>query len=190
MTTFCVATIDADPLQPHHGVLAGADLASIQDGRRAAAAIIAAAERDAAAAAQDMQEHTLRQAQALLLGLRQRHADLLDGVGAGAIALARGLFAQLAAQLPAADKVDAACRQLQAAAPRQLSHAVLFVPPGAAPGVDAASAWEVCVDAALPAGACRLEAGEGEWHADFNAGVAALLAALADAPASSLSTAT
>lgn len=189
MNDFCVATISTDALlRADHGVWRADALTLTRDARAAAAHIL----DEAARAAEQLQLRAADQAQeavraaegqalergaVLLRQLEQRHAHLLDGAQALAVDLALALFERALAETTPRERLEASCRRLLQEAPRTLAQPVLYLHPDDSALTPSAPDWERRSDATLPRGACRLEAGGGEWRADFAAGAAALKAA-------------
>jgi flagellar biosynthesis/type III secretory pathway protein FliH len=189
MNDFCVARIATDTLlRAEHGVWRAQALTLTRDARAAAAHILAdaaqAAEHlrqraaaDARAAVQEAERQALERCALLLQQLEQRHAQVLDGAQVLAVDLALALFERALADTSARERIEASCRRLLQEAPRRLAEPVLYLHPDDSALAPCAPDWERRSDATLARGACRLEAGGGEWRADFAAGAAALGAA-------------
>ncbi|WP_164557788.1 flagellar biosynthesis/type III secretory pathway protein [Massilia atriviolacea] len=193
MNDFCVATISTDSLlRAEYGLWRAGALTLTRDARAAAEKILdearSAAEQvrraaadEARAAVADAEQQALERTAALLRQLEQRHADLLDGAQALAVDLALALFDRALAESTPRERLAASCRRLLQETPRTLAQPVLYLHPDDSALAPADCAWEVRADATLTGGACRLEAGGGEWRADFQAGAAALRAAFGNA---------
>lgn len=186
MNDFCVAKITTESLlRAEHGVWRADSLTLTRDARAAADHILNEARDDAdhlrlrAAddaidAVREAEQDTLTRMTALLAQLEQRHAQLLDGAQTLAVDLALALYERVLAETTPRERVAASCRRLLQEAPRALAQPVLYLHPDDSELAPADVAWERKTDAALARGACRLEAGGGEWRADFTAGAAAL----------------
>ncbi|MBJ7311936.1 HrpE/YscL family type III secretion apparatus protein [Rugamonas sp. CCM 8940] len=200
MDKFCVAALPFEPrLATRDGVWRAAALARCADAGVVADELLAAARQqaealgrqaqsEARAAALAAEQDTLRRAGPLLQGLEQAKAGLLLRSEDLVIELAQALFERLVLEAVPRQRVEAALRRVLLEAPPKLLDACLRVhtdDAGWLPALD----WEIKHDASLAPGCCRLEAGNGEWQADFGAAVAALHSALpalllADQPAS------
>ncbi|MFS2007998.1 HrpE/YscL family type III secretion apparatus protein [Duganella sp. CT11-25] len=189
MNDFCVAKITTESLlRAEHGVWRAEALTLTRDARAAAGHILDDARREAdqlrlraadeaREAVRDAEQQALASAAALLLQLEQRHAQLLQGAQAIAVDLTLALFDRVLAETTPRERLAASCRRLLQETPRTLAQPVLYLHPDDSALAPAEPAWERKTDATLPRGACRLEAGGGEWRADFTAGAAALRAA-------------
>ncbi|MFB9241716.1 flagellar biosynthesis/type III secretory pathway protein [Massilia antarctica] len=189
MNEFCVASITTDALlRADHGLWRAAALTLTRDARAAAEHILDEARRtaeqlrldaaaEARAAVRTAEHEVLGRAAALLRQLEQRHAQLLDGAQALAVDLALALFERALAETSPRERLEASCRRLLQETPRALAQPVLYLHPEDMALAPPEAAWEQRSDATLARGACRLEAGGGEWRADFAAGAAALRAA-------------
>ncbi len=192
MSSFCVDTVRRAPgLLAEHGVLRDAALAATADAGLLAERLLAAARAEAdmlrqqaraaaGAAVRAAEQASLRRAAELLRALERAQVGVLLGVEDLVLELAQGLFERLVLELTPRARIEASLRRLRREAPSGLVAAVLRVHPddlGRLPALD----WAVQPDPALRPGDCRLEAGNGAWRAGFEAAVAALGAALAQA---------
>jgi flagellar biosynthesis/type III secretory pathway protein FliH len=188
MNDFCVARINSDALlRTRHGILRASAMTLTLDARAAAARILELAEDEAGqirrraeeqgrAAVTDAEARVLRRAACLLEDLEQRRRQMLLGAEDMVVDLALALFDHALARTTPRERVAVNCQRLRQETPRGLSHPVLWLHPddtALAPELE----WEIKSDPALRPGACRLEAGDGEWRLDFEQGVAALKAA-------------
>ena len=193
MNDFCVARISITSLlRADHGLWRAHALTLTSDACAAAEAILDGARRAAAqaqlhgaeaasAAVSAAQQQALAQAAALLDQIEQRHAQLLQGAQALAVDLALALFERALAETTPRERIEACCRRLLQDTPRTLIRPQLFLHPDDSALAPLPVPWEYQTDATLARGACRLEAGDGEWRADFAEGSAALRAAFASA---------
>lgn len=193
MNDFCVAKITTETLlRADHGLWRADALTLTRDARVAAEHILDDARREAErlrlqAAAEALnavraaEQQALKNMTALLQQLEQRHAQLLDGAQALAVDLTLALFERALAETTPRERIAASCRRLLQEAPRTLAQPVLYLHPEDSPLAPPELAWERKLDATLARGACRLEAGGGEWRADFAAGAAALSVAFGSA---------
>lgn len=187
MSQFCITQINEPVLRPAHGILRAAGLNVTSDARRAAEQIVQEA-RDAAEqiaegahaqaseAVRQAQADTLLRADALLRALEQKNAAFVAAAQDLVSELTLALFDRLVAETSPRERVAASCRRLLQEAPRQLARPVLYLHPdetALAPPTE----WEIKADPKLAPGACRLEAGDGEWRADFSDGAHALRSA-------------
>lgn len=191
MTTFCVARLAPTPdLLATHGVLRAADLGATAEAHALAARIVAEAEAERgailAAAAEEArlalasaQARVLAEGTALLDGLRAATDDVCGRAEDIVTGLAQQLFERLVLETPPRERVAASYRRLLHEAPPKLVNAVLRLHPDEL-AYAAGWEWPVKADAALPRGACRLEADSGQWRADFGAAASALSDALSE----------
>ncbi|GGZ01568.1 flagellar biosynthesis/type III secretory pathway protein [Pseudoduganella plicata] len=196
MTTFCVARLAPAPdLLTTDGVLRAASLGATADAHALASGIVAAAQAERAellaAAAEEArlalahaQAQVLAEGTALLDGLRAAAQDLCGRAEDIVTDLARQLYERLVLETAPQDRLTASYRRLLQEAPPRLVNAVLRVHPDE---LSLAEGWEWPAkgDAALPRGACRLEADSGQWRADFSAAASALSDALGELKAGS-----
>lgn len=184
MSPFCVAQINEPLLRPAHGVLRAAGLSATSDARHAAEQILQearaaaqlvtdAAHAQARDAVRQAQADTLQRAEKLLRALEQKNAAFVAGAQDLVSELTLALFDRLVAETTPRERVAASCRRLLQEAPRQLARPVLYLHPDEC-ALAPDTAWEIKADAKLAPGACRLEASDGEWRADFSDGAAAL----------------
>ncbi|NHZ94520.1 hypothetical protein F2P46_01995 [Massilia sp. CCM 8734] len=195
MNDFCVATICTDSLlRAEHGVWRAQALALTHDAGAAAAHILdqarveaeqlqLRASADAREAVAEAERGALERGAVLLRQLEQCHAQLLDGAQALAVDLALALFERALAGTTPRERLEASCRLLLREAPRTLAQPLLYLHPDDSELAPPGAAWELRSDATLARGACRLEAGGGEWRADFAAGASALRTAFEQAAA-------
>ncbi|NHZ41561.1 FliH/SctL family protein [Massilia aquatica] len=186
MNDFCVAKITTESLlRADHGVWRAESLTLTRDARAAAGHIVNEARGEAEhlrlraagealEAVREAEQEALARMAALLAQLEQRHAQLLDGAQTLAVDLALALFERVLAETTPRERVAASCRRLLQEAPRSLAQPVLYLHPDDSDLAPPDVAWERKTDTTLARGACRLEAGGGEWRADFTAGAAAL----------------
>ena len=124
------------------------------------------------------QQRVIVQASALLKSLEQANDAILERVEDIVIGLAQTLYDRLIMDTTPRERIDAALRRVLQEAPPKLVDALLRVHPEDAallPEVD----WPVKTDAALVPGACRLEASNGQWCANFDVAVQAVKTAFA-----------
>ena len=193
MTNFCVAKITTESLlRADHGLWRADALTVTRDAHVAAEHILDCARREAEQlrlraagealdAVRAAEQEALEHMTALLQQLEERHAQLLDGAQALAVDLTLALFERVLAETTPRERIAASCRRLLQEAPRTLAQPVLYLHPDDSALAPPELAWERKLDATLARGACRLEAGGGEWRADFTAGAAALCAAFGSA---------
>jgi flagellar biosynthesis/type III secretory pathway protein FliH len=189
MADFCVETIRCEPqLRAEHGVLRSASIAVTSDARLAADRITEAARIDADALLQRAREEakdvvhkaeqqTLERAAQLLRTLEDAHASLVQHAQDIVVSLAQGAFDCLVSDTTPRERIEAVVKRVKQEAQSGLTNAVLRLHPDDiehAPEVE----WEIKPDATLPRGACRLQASNGEWGADFTAAVSSLKLAL------------
>ena len=191
MTTFCVARLAPAPdLLAADGVLRAADMGATGDAHALAARIVANAEAERSAmlaataeearlALASAQAQVLAEGTALLDGLRAATDDVCKRAGDIVTDLALQLFERLVLETPPRERVAASYRRLLQEAPPKLVNAVLRLHPDELAYAEGWE-WPVKADAALPPGACRLEADSGQWRADFGAAASALLDALSE----------
>jgi len=192
MTAFCVDTIVIEAgWRPEHGVMRQESLAVMADARAAAEnileraradaeAIRQAARDEAARAVHDTERETLERARELLGRLEQANATFLLRAQDMVVDLAKSLFDRLVLDVTPRRRIESALKRVQREAPAEPAGALLRVHPADVellPEIE----WEIKPDAAMERGVCRLEAGNGEWRADFNAAAAALKAAFEQA---------
>jgi flagellar biosynthesis/type III secretory pathway protein FliH len=188
MTGFCVEKIAVDErLRAAGGIVRGQALLVTADASVLAERIVeeARAEADgivsqARAQAQHMEQaaeaDVLKRAAALLKALDQANATVAERAQDMVIDLALNLFDRLVMQTTPRKRIESSLARILREAPPRLIEPVLKVNPDDSellPEVD----WDVKRDASLARGACRLEAANGEWHADFDAAVESLRSA-------------
>ncbi len=163
----------------------------IENAHRDADAILAEARAEAERIVADAQElaqqltaaehqRVIAQAAELLRSLEQTNDAILERAEDIIVGLAQTLYDRLVMNTTARERIDASFRRVLQEAPPKLVDALLRVHPEDAallPEVD----WPVKADAALAPGACRLEASNGQWCANFDAAVQAVKAAFAQA---------
>jgi len=192
MTRFSVDKIATDErLRPADGVLRAEALTVISDARVLAEHIVQEA-RDKAeeivsqarAQASDLEQaaeaQVIERASELLAGLEEASNTVADRVAGTVVDLVMTLFDRLLLQATPRKRIEAALKRLQKETPTKLMDAVLRIHPEDAallPEVE----WEIKRDDTIARGACRLEAANGEWHADFDAAVTSLRRAFDDA---------
>lgn len=191
MTTFCVARlVPAPDLLASDGVLRAASMGATADAQALAGRIVAAAQAERAAllataaeearlALAQAQAQVLAEGTALLEGLRAAAQDLSGRAEDIVTELARQLYERLVLETAPRERLAASYRRVLQEAPPRLVNAVLRLHPDE---LSLAEGWEwpVKADAALPRGACRLEADSGQWRADFTAAASALSDALGE----------
>lgn len=191
MKSFCVAQLTSGPdLRAREGVLSDGALAVTLEAAEAAARIVQRAQQEADAlreraiaesrqAVLEAESEALRAADALLAAVRRAQEEFLLRAEEIVIDLAQQVFARLASAITPREKIEAALRLVQKEAPPNLIMPVLRVHPedmDLLPPLE----WAVKTNPALARGACRLEAGNGEWSVGYDAAVEALNMALAD----------
>lgn len=192
MTEFCVASLVPERrLRAEHGVLRTASLLVTSDAEKVATHVLQqaqvekcdllhAAQEEAKIAVQAAQEKVIRQAAQLLAGLDAVHLTLLARAQDLVIDLALQLFDRLVMAATPREQVAAMLRRLQFEAPQKLVTPLLWVHPDdfvLIPEI----AWEIKADPSLARGACKLEASNGEWRAEFGVAASALKSALTQA---------
>ncbi|HEY8608114.1 MAG TPA: HrpE/YscL family type III secretion apparatus protein [Noviherbaspirillum sp.] len=190
MNSFLVDEIATDAqLRLENGILRCRDLQLTTDARVVAQRIRQQAQEDAEAirrTAQDeaqrcvreAEQEVMRKAADLLLQLEQTHARLIGRAQEIVVDLVKQTFDHVVLKSTPRAQIEAALRRVLREAPPRLVHAVLHVHPDAV-GLLPELEWEVKPDESLPRGACRLEAANGEWRADFAAAAEAVKAAFA-----------
>jgi flagellar biosynthesis/type III secretory pathway protein FliH len=191
MTTFCVERLTPTPdLLASDGVLRAASMGATADAHALAArivaeaqaertAMLAAAAEEARLALAEAQAQVLAEGTALLDGLRTATEDLCGRAEDIVTGLALQLYERLVLETVPRERLTASYRRVLQEAPPRLVNAVLRLHPDElafAVGWE----WPVKADAALPRGACRLEADSGQWRADFSAAASALSEALGE----------
>ncbi|HWW05983.1 FliH/SctL family protein [Collimonas sp.] len=189
MTGFCTARLVPDShLRAEHGVLRASALLVTSDAGKVAAhllqqaqveqqAMLQAARAEAQLAVHTAQEQVAAQATQLLATLNAAHATLLERAQGLVIDLAQQLFERLVMAATPREQVAAVLRRLQFEAPPKLLTPLLWVHPDDFDLVPQ-TAWELKADPSLARGACKLEASNGEWRAEFGLAAAALKSAL------------
>ena len=192
MTDFCVDVLSPEnTLRPRHGILRVAAMVVTSDAGDAADLILrnaqaqadellARARDEACQAVRIAEQETIVHAARLLQALKNAQATFLNRSQDMVIDLAQGLFDRLVLDLTPRKRLEAALKRVLREAPPRLVLPLLHVHPddlSLLPTVE----WDVTADASLQRGMCRLEASNGQWCVDFNAGVAALKAGLASA---------
>lgn len=208
MNGFCTAEIKPDAsLRPAHGVMRSEAMAVTADARAASGRIIAQARREAAAIVEagreqaeaarreaqeaaraltrDAERETLRRGAELLDALERANGELFKGAQATVVDLAQALFDRLVGDMTPRKRIEAALRRLRQELPRKLISPALYIHPDDAALLPEME-WEVCHDASMARGSCRLEANSGEWRVDFDAAVEALREAFASSTTGSL----
>jgi len=195
MNSFCVVSLNLDnDFRPEDGIFTDDALAVTADARVAAENIVQRAREEAGKlaeeAAQDAdltvemaQQEVLSKAENLLAALRETHDQFLDRAETIVIDLVRELFLRMAADMGPEQRIETALKQLRREVPRRLVDAVLSVNPEDLPLLPATAEWDLKPDSTIPRGACRLEASNGEWKADFDAAVKSLTKSLSAAAA-------
>ena len=191
MTPFCVTRLEPAPgLLASDGIFRAADLGTTADAEALAGrivdeahaervAVLAAAEEESRLLATAAQAQVLAEGSALLDGLRTAADELAARAEDIVTGLALQLFDRLVLDTTPQQRVAASYRRLLIEAPPRLVNAVLRMHPDE---MALAEGWEwpLKADAALPPGACRLEADSGEWRADFHAAAASLSQAMSE----------
>jgi flagellar biosynthesis/type III secretory pathway protein FliH len=192
MSAFCIDTITVDAsLRPENGILRVPSLAVTRDAQVAAQRILQQARTDADTlsetareearhAVENAERESLRNAGQLLKVLEKANETFLMRTQDMIVDLAQGLFDRLVLEATPRERIEAALRRVQHEAPSKLAVAVLRVHPEDVELLPELE-WEVKTDPTMARGVCRLEASGGEWCADFNAAVAALKSAFAQA---------
>jgi flagellar biosynthesis/type III secretory pathway protein FliH len=192
MTDFCVGQITVEEsLRPEHGVLRVASLSITSDARVAAERIVqqARAEADALTqeargnaenAVREAEQKVLQRANELLTNLKQTNELFLQHAQSMVVDLAQCLFDRLVMETTPRDRIEAAFKRVHSEGASSAVNAVLRVHPEDFDLLPALE-WEVKADPAMARGVCRLEAGNGEWCADFSAAADALKAAFQQA---------
>lgn len=195
MNSFCVASLSVDnDFRPEDGIFTDAALAVTADARVAAENILQRAREEAGKLAEEAardadltvdmaEQEVLSKAENLLVALRETNDKFLDRAEAVILDLVRELFLRMAADMGPEQRIETALKQLRREAPRRMVDAVLHVNPEDLPLLPVTSEWDVKPDSAIPRGACRLEASNGEWKADFDAAIKALTNSLDTAAA-------
>jgi len=191
MKPFCVAKLTpGSDLRARDGVLTDGALAVTLEAGEAATRMVQRAQdeadalrergqADARQAVLEAQSEALRAADAMLAAMRSAQEDFLLRAEEIVIDLAQQVFARLASATAPREKIEAALRMVQKEAPHNLIAPVLRVHPDdmeLLPPLE----WPVKSTPTLARGACRLEAGNGEWSVAYDAAVDALNMALAD----------
>lgn len=166
------------------GILREKDFFIVSDARRAAEYIMEEARKNADAtlteadiAAQktisEIEKSTLERANLFLNNLRDMNDRIVTEAEPLVIELAQAVFSKLISQTTPKERIEAMLRQVMKEAPRNIVAPMLRIHPD-----DIAllpqTIWEVKADTALKRGMCRLEANQGEWHADFETTLDAL----------------
>jgi flagellar biosynthesis/type III secretory pathway protein FliH len=185
MRSFCIDQIRIEPgLRAEHGVMRSASFAVTTRARVVAAdierraeaereAVLRAARDEAGRIVQEAETKVFEQAARLLELLAQMQGTVVDRAQDIVVDLACSLLDRLVLQMTPREKVEATLRRLLAEAPPKLVEPVLRVHPEDAehlPAVD----WEIKKDDTMARGACRLEATDGKWCADFGGALDAL----------------
>ncbi|MTV41984.1 FliH/SctL family protein, partial [Duganella radicis] len=124
------------------------------------------------------QQRVVVQAAELLRALEQANEAILERAQEIVAGLAHALYDRLVAQTTPRERIDAALQGVLREAPPKLVDALLRVHPDEVallPPLD----WPVKADAALAPGACRLEASNGQWCANFDLAAQAVKTAFA-----------
>lgn len=119
------------------------------------------------------QQRVITQASELLQALKQTNDTLLERAEDIIVGLAQTLYDRLVTDTTPRERINVALKRVLQEAPPKLVDALLRVHPEDAallPEVD----WPVKTDATLVPGACRLEASNGQWCANFDAAVRAV----------------
>lgn len=119
------------------------------------------------------QQRVLEQSGALLDGLKEACGAIVTRVDDIAIELAQKLFDRLVSEVTPRERIAAALKCVILEAPPKLVDSLLRVHPedvDLLPEVD----WPVKPDPSITRGACRLEATNGQWCANFDAAIDAL----------------
>jgi flagellar biosynthesis/type III secretory pathway protein FliH len=192
MTGFCVDSITPAPdLRALHGVLRGAGFRVTTDAGRVAERIereaqeqadqlLDAARAEAARIASEAEREVFERARPLLEALEAMQGTLIERSQELVIDLTRNLFDRLVMQTTPREQIEAALRRVLQEAPPKLVEPLLKVHPEDVellPAVD----WSIKPDPNLARGACRLEASDGQWCANFDGAAEALRVAFADA---------
>lgn len=192
MNGFCVETITIEArLRARHGILPAQALTISSDARALAARMVQQARTEAEGvlhhargeakeAIRQAEEQAVQRAARLVQSLELANAAFLERAQDVIIDLAQTLFERLVMNATPREQIEAALRRILQEAPPRLVDPMLRVHPDdfeLLPAVD----WEIKADAALARGSCRLEATNGEWYADFTAGVDAVQSAFARA---------
>ncbi|HEX7635819.1 MAG TPA: HrpE/YscL family type III secretion apparatus protein [Noviherbaspirillum sp.] len=146
--------------------------------RAEAERILADARKQAQQLTAAEQKRAITQAAELLRSLQQANDTILERVEDIVVSLAQTLYDRLVMDTTPQERIGAALKRVLLEAPPKLVDALLRVHPEDAallPELD----WPVKADATLVPGACRLEASNGQWCANFDAAVQAVKAALA-----------
>lgn len=124
------------------------------------------------------QQRVIAQAATLLQSLEQANDAILERVEGMVAGLAQTLYERLVMETNTRERIEASLRRVVHEAPPKLVDALLRVNPADAPLLPELD-WPVKTDAALAPGACRLEASNGQWCANFDIAVQDLKAAFA-----------
>lgn len=198
MTNFCVEKLMPTAVLRHeNGILRTAALAVTSDAAVASQIIVSNAKEQADALlehaqaeahriAERSEQETLARAAALLQKLEDTHVQFLERSQDIVIDLTQSLLDRLILEMTPRKKIEAALNRILREAPPRLITPLLRVHPDdliLLPEVE----WEVKADLSLSRGIVRLEASNGEWCVNFDAGVSVLKAALDEAAVQVLS---
>jgi flagellar biosynthesis/type III secretory pathway protein FliH len=150
----------------------------LANARAKAEQILADAGEQAQRLTADEQQRVIEQSSALLQSIQQTHDAVLERVEDMVIDLAQTLYNRVVMEATPRERIDAALRRVIQEAPPKLVDTLLRVHPddvALLPEVD----WPIKADVSLVPGACRLEASNGQWCANFDAAVQAVKAAFA-----------
>ncbi|MDB5772249.1 MAG: hypothetical protein JWM42_2623 [Burkholderia sp.] len=132
-----------------------------------------AARIDAQQVVHSEQQQVIEKAAHLLQSLEHANATFIDRARDVVMDLAQNLFDRLVADTTPREQIEAMLRRVLQEAPPKLVTPLLKVHPDdvdLVPKID----WDIKADRSLARGTCLLEASNGQWRADFSAGLGAL----------------
>ncbi|SFV13955.1 FliH/SctL family protein [Pseudoduganella namucuonensis] len=150
----------------------------LADARAEAERLLSEAREQASRLSAAERQRVTEQAAELLQSLERANDAILERVQDIVTGLAHTLYDRLVMETTPRERIDASLRRVLQEAPPKLVDAQLRAHPddvALLPALD----WPVKTDQALARGACRLEASNGQWCANFDLAVRDLKAAFA-----------